>query len=239
VSFVRQRFRQSRVLVKRLLGLEPRIKVGTQRPLEFHGNSEGGWKIIQNSLNKDSVVVDVGLGEDASFSESIIEKYGCVVNGFDPTPRAIRYIKNLRNDRLKLFEVGIGSSAGPTHFLLPKNASYVSGSVTPEEHLSQECIEVELVTIGQIFTMLGCGRIDVLKLDVEGTEYEVIDSQEFAQYASRIGQLCVEFHHRWRARGNGSTERAVRTLNGLGFSCAWYSRTTNEEFLFVRPTSAS
>ncbi len=229
-----QRFRESRVVLKRALGVEPRICVTARAPLEFHGKGSGGWKIVARSLQSGSVVVDIGLGEDASFSESIIRQYGCVVNGFDPTPRAIEYVKRLRNDHLRLFEYGIGITGGRAQFYLPTNELHVSGALHPERHLGGGSIEIDLVTIGQMFELLQCERIDLLKLDVEGAEYDLIKSSEFRACAGEIDQLCIEFHHRWRSHGRKSTEDAVSALHNLGFECAWRSRSTNEEFLFVR-----
>lgn len=228
-----ERYRELRVLVRRALGIEPRVTVSVRLPLEFHGNAAGGWKIQRDSLDARSVVVDVGIGEDASFSESIIRKYGCEVNGFDPTPRAIEYVRRLNNVRLRLFALGLGVRAGGAQFFLPNNEAHVSGSLTKEAHLGRLQVEVQIATLSQVFEMLRCDGIDLLKLDIEGTEYEVIESEDFRRHASRIRQLCVEFHHRWQGRGRQSTERALRILEGLGFRCAWYSRSTNEEFLFV------
>ena len=232
--WLKERFRELRVLARQGLGIEPRIRRGMWPPLEYHGNSDGGWNIVAGSLSRDSVVVDVGLGEDASFSESIIRKYGCLVHGFDPTPRAIQYVQSLGNEHLRLFELGLGAAAGAAPFFLPNNSAHVSGSVSRERHLGRQCITVQLVTIGQIFELLGCERIHLLKLDIEGTEYDVIQAPEFHEHASAIDQLCVEFHHRWEGRGKASTETAVNVLRSLGFECAWSCRTTNEEFLFVR-----
>jgi FkbM family methyltransferase len=226
-------YRVLRLRIRRMSGNEPCVKVSLRLPLEFHGNAAGGWMIRRDSLDARSVVVDVGIGEDAAFSESIIRKYGCVVTGFDPTPRAIEYVKRLNNDRLKLVERGLGVRAGTAPFFLPNNEAHVSGSLTREAHLGLQQIEVQIATLPQVFETLDCDRIDVLKLDIEGSEFEVIQSEEFRQYAPRIRQLCVEFHHRWAGRGKQSTERAVRVLQSLGFKCAWYSRSTNEEFLFV------
>jgi FkbM family methyltransferase len=226
-------YRALRVLGRQVLGSEPRIRVSVRVPLEFHGNAAGGWMIQRDSLDAGSVVVDVGIGEDASFPESIIRKYGCLVHGFDPTPRAIEYVRRLNNERLKLVESGLGPQAGPARFFLPINRAHVSGSVTKEAHLGTTAIDVEMVTLAQVFELLRCDRIDLLKLDIEGTEYDVIASEDFQAHAPAIGQLCVEFHHRWEGRGKGSTERAADRLRDLGFACAWSSRSTNEEFLFV------
>ena len=230
----RQHYRQASVLARRALGVEPRIRETVRLPLEFHGNAAGGWNIVRGSLDAASIVVDVGLGEDAAFSQSIARTYGCIVNGFDPTPRAIHYIKGLSDNQIRLFGLGLGISPGPARFFLPNNAAHVSGSVNRERHLGQQTIEVDLVTLGQVFDLLNSDRIDPLKLDIEGSEFDLIGSAEFERYADRIGQLCIEFHHRWKGRGKRSTQDACEVLNALGFRCAWYSRSTNEEFLFVR-----
>jgi len=229
-----RRLRALRVLGKQVIGIEPRIRRSVRRRLEFHGARESGWNIVEGSLSPNSAVVDIGLGEDVSFSESIIAKYGCVVCGFDPTPRAIQYVQSLHNDHMRLFECGIGTTSGMVEFFLPNNESHVSGSVRREPHLGPRCIEVRVITIGDVFEMIGSERIDLLKLDIEGAEYELIQSPEFHRYAGAIGQICVEFHHRWKSRGKESTQDAVDTLKGLGFYCAWYSHSTNEEFLFVK-----
>ncbi len=226
-------YRVLRVLARRRAGIEPRVKVAARLPLEVHGNAAGGWCIGRDSLSERSVVVDVGIGEDASFPASIIRKYGCAVSGFDPTPRAIEYVRSLANERLKLFELALGVREGTARFFLPNNEAHVSGSLTKEGHLGNRQIEVPTVTLPHIFRLLGCARIDLLKLDIEGTEYDVIESPDFRKSAPLVGQLCVEFHHRWNARGKRSTEQAVEVLEELGFRCAWYCRSTNEEFLFV------
>jgi len=76
-----------------MMGSEPLIKVNHIGHLAYHGNQGyGGWAIPCDSLTTDSVVVDIGLGEDISFSEQLIAQYGCHVNGFDPTPKSINYI---------------------------------------------------------------------------------------------------------------------------------------------------
>ena len=230
---------QLRVLAKQAIGIEPVVRAVRNSTLEFHGSADGGWCIKANSLDAKAIVVDVGLGEDASFPLSLISKYGCTVHGFDPTPRAIRYVRGLSNERLRLYEFGIGAVSGPVKFYLPTEAAHVSGAIEREAHLGAQSIEVQLRTIGQILEMIGESHIDLLKLDVEGAEYDVFGSDEFRRCAPAIDQICVEFHHRWKSRGTRSTLAAVRRLRELGFECAWRSRTTNEEFTFVRSNGAN
>lgn len=231
---LKQTARELRVLAKQLVGLEPRVRQVVHPPLEYHGTAEGGWKILAGSLNENAVVVDVGIGEDASFSESIIRQYRCEIAALDPTPRAIAYTAELANDHIRPYAVGLGGRAGRSTFFLPTNVAHVSGSLTPELHLGGGRLEVDVVTIADVFAMVGCDHLDLLKLDIEGAEYDVIQSPTFRDRAGSISQLCVEFHHRWMNRGRRATEEAVATLDACGFVCVWSSRSTNEEFTFVR-----
>jgi FkbM family methyltransferase len=226
-------YRRLRVLIKQLLLIEPVVRVEVSPPLEFHGNEYCGWCIPVGSIDRNSVVVDVGLGEDVSFSKSLIDSYGCGVHGFDPTPRAIAYVKALGCRQLELHEFGVAAKGGFATFYLPNNDLHVSGSLVRENHVGQKHIEVRLMSIREVFDLLGAQRINLLKIDIEGAEYELISGTEFADVAARIDMLCIEFHHRWSVYGSKSTAAAVARLNALGFQCAWRARTTNEEFLFV------
>jgi len=225
--------RQARTTAKRSLGIEPRVSIETDVPLEFHGNDYCGWKIPSDTLDASAVVVDVGLGEDISFSESLIRRYGCTVHGFDPTPRAIAYIEGLAPRNFVLHKYGVSASGGPATFFLPNNEEFVSGSLHRAGHVGARSIDVELVGIHDVFEIVGAPRINLLKIDIEGAEYGLIGSEAFRHCARRIDMLCVEFHHRWPEFGADSTRRAVGELKAAGFRCAWRSPYTNEEFLFM------
>lgn len=227
-------FRCVRVQVKRIIGAEPRIKVEKKTKLQYHGNKGyGGWAIPENILNTASVIVDIGLGEDISFSESLISSYGCNVHGFDPTPKAIAYVDKREIQKFHFYEFGLGSSCRSAIFYLPVNPNHVSGSLTRSTHIGNEEIEVQLLDIDGIVEAIKKEKIDLLKIDIEGAEYEVLNSQSFRSNAHRVHILCIEFHHRWAEFGVDSTNVAVQILKELGFECIWRAYESNEEFTFV------
>jgi len=227
-------YRRLRVLCKQAVRIEPYVPLQATPDLEFHGNDYCGWNIARDSLTRDAVVVDVGLGEDISFSTSLMEKYGCTVHGFDPTPRAIQFVQASAPPGFVLHEVGVAAQRGAAEFYLPNEKAHVSGSLARADHVGATKIQVQLVSLGDVFELIGCERIDLLKLDIEGAEYPLLASDDFRRWAPKINALCIEFHHRWQIFGQRSTADAVATLNDLGFRCAWRSSLTNEEFLFVR-----
>lgn len=227
-------YRMARVRFRQLTGDEPKIPVSVKIPLEFHGNDYCGWAIPKNFLNASSLVVDVGVGEDISFTQSLIETYGCQAEGFDPTPRAAEFIDELRPFNFKLHRFGLSDRSGSAIFNLPTNEQYVSGSIIAAEHLEGQKIQVNLLDLADLFAAIGADTIDILKIDIEGSEYDVLKSAAFIENASRIRAICIEFHHRWKEFGASKTADAVRRLQQLGFECAWASPVTNEEFLFVQ-----
>jgi hypothetical protein len=81
---------------------------------------------------------------------------------------------------------------------------------------------------------LGHDQIDLLKLDIEGAEYEVIDDLVASQIP--IGQLLVEFHYRFEGIGPDRTRRAVRALNEAGFR-SFHVSAIGEEYSFIRDGS--
>jgi len=84
---------------------------------------------------------------------------------------------------------------------------------------------VEAVDVPALLREAGAGRIDLLKLDVEGAEVEILRDGA-AHWIDHIGTLAVELHDRFRP---GCTEALERAVTGRGFS-----RRTVGEYLVLR-----
>ena len=54
-------------------------------------------------------------------------------------------------------------------------------------------LEVEGIRLPSLTKKHGLGKIDLLKMDIEGSEYEVIDS--ILKNKVQICQICVEYHN--------------------------------------------
>lgn len=233
-------YRKGRIFYRRMIGTEPTISVTYKTPLRYHGNQGyGGWAIPDGILSAESAVVDIGLGEDISFSESLIAEYGCSVHGFDPTPKSIAYVQDRAPRNFQLHKVGVAGSNRMATFFLPNNPANVSGSITKSAHVGDNQIDVKLIDIDNVFNVINKDRIDLLKIDIEGAEYELLDSASFRNNAARIKLLCIEFHHRWDEFGPKATLAATSSLKHFGFECVWHARESNEEFTFMNTRAAS
>jgi FkbM family methyltransferase len=185
-------------------------------PVERIGSAYGGWIIPENSLKSDSICYLVGAGEDISFDLGVAEKYHCLVHIFDPTPRAVAHfeglIENLKQgeltkcstsatgfypaypasltESLYFHAFGIWNENTILRFFAPKNESNVSHSLVNLQQ-SDRFIEVPVRRLSGIMQELGHIKIDLLKLDIEGAEYQVILS--LLDDKIEVDILCIEF----------------------------------------------
>jgi FkbM family methyltransferase len=173
-------------------------------------NSSEGWWISPKHLNS-NIIFSFGLGEDISFDLGMIEKYNVTVYGFDPTPKSIRYLDSLdlpKNFKLKKY--AISNKDGELIFNLPINENHVSGSFTNIK--SQNRITVQAKKLSTILEELefDIDDIDIVKMDIEGSEYEVIE--DMLSNNIKPKQLLVEYHHFFDFISNKKTIDNIKLL---------------------------
>lgn len=184
---------------------------------KWYGSSYGGFYINPELLHEQSVVYSFGIGKDITFDMACIKKHKCRVYGFDPTPKSINYIKSIKSHPLfQFYPYGISTDTGYQKFFLPINKTHVSGSIIINETLNNEnTIEVLMKSFKDITDELGHTKIDVLKMDIEGAEYTVLESIVNSKVA--IDQILVEFHDRIDISGEPRSKKVVELLHEKGF----------------------
>jgi FkbM family methyltransferase len=156
------------------------------------GSAYGGWIVPTTLLKGSSVCYCVGVGEDITFDLALIERFGCQVFSFDPTPRAIQHVQSIAStiDNFRFYPVGLWSSEQRMKFFTPKNPLHVSHSIVNLQKTA-EYFEADCKRLSTIMRELGHVGLDLLKLDIEGAEYEVLSS--LMEDNIQVNVLCVEF----------------------------------------------
>lgn len=196
-------------------------------PSAFYGSAYGGWAVHPQTLNARSIVYSFGVGEDISFDLAMIRQHNCPIFAFDPTPRSIAWVKNQSlPPQFHLLEYGIAAYDGAAQFFPPENPAHISHTMLQKEGAA---ISVPVKRLQTIMRELGHTHIDLLKMDIEGAEYAVLE--DIAKLP--IKQLLVEFHHRWQGIGFEKTIAAIRLLKTNGFQVFAISPRL-EEFSFIK-----
>lgn len=197
---------RDRVFGKRIPDPAPRI--------ERLGTEYGGFIIPQGMVDRDWVVYSGGVGEDISFDLELIGRFGCPVYAFDPTPRAVEFVDRAagQEPRFHFTPVAMWKTAAVLKFYAPRNPDHVSHSVINLQ-ATDDYFEAECDSLAGLMKRFGHDRIDLLKLNIEGAEYEVLDTVLAHDLGVRV--LCVAFDQPmpiWR------THRMVTRLGEAGFT---------------------
>ena len=225
---VYRRFRRS---VNIALGRDILFDVQVRMPMTRHGSEYGGWWVSPAGLAPGAVVYSVGIGTDITFDLSIIAAYGVTVHAFDPTPASLNFLKQQTlPGGFSWHPYGLAAYDGTATFHPPKDPSHVSHSMLESNAGHRPGIEVPVRRLETVMRELGHTRLDVLKIDIEGAEYDVLS--DILDAGLSIRQVLVEFHHRMPGVGVDRTRQAVAKLNAAGYRIAAVAE-SGEEMSFV------
>jgi len=203
-------------------------------PIVRLGSDYGGFPLWAAGLEPASVVYSVGVGEDASFDRALLERFGPLgveLHAFDPTPRSIAWVAGQTWPAgFHFHPVGVAARDGRARFYAPEDPAWVSHSLLPRPGAPVAALEVEVRRVATLARERGHARLALLKLDVEGAEYEVLE--DLLAHGPPVDQLLVEFHHRMPGVGLARTRRAIAALRRAGFALVSISPSF-EEWAFV------
>lgn len=141
-------------------------------------------------LGPESVVFDCGayVGD---FASQMIDRYQCRVFCFEPSPVYFEKLSRrfAGQPRITCLNYGIGSSSTEAKISVEEDASSLfraaeSGAVET----------VRFMDINEALQLAGGGRIDLLKLNIEGGEFEILEAILERNLATRFRHIQVQFH---------------------------------------------
>jgi FkbM family methyltransferase len=169
------------------------------------------WTICEQGLGPASRILSGGAGNDISFEKALISRYGCRVVLLDPSPTGVATVEreNLPSDKLTFLPVGLAAIDGTAGFQEPADAT--EGSFVGGAALGSNAREFPCKTLPTLMGELSWPEIDLLKIDIEGFEFAVLD--DLLKKRLKVRQICVEFHHGPQfGRLRGETVRMILSL---------------------------
>ena len=233
---LRSVYRRVRWTARRVLGRDVVFPVQTRVPTERHGSEYGGWWLCPAGLDAGAVIYSLGIGTDITFDLSLIDAYGVTLHAFDPTPGSIDYLKSRTlPDGFHWHQLGLAGHDGRAGFFPPDDPTHISHTILPRAATEARAIEVDVRRLSTVMRDLGHQAIDVLKMDIEGAEYDVL--AEIVERRLPVRQILVEFHHRFPGIGADRTRHAVRDLNAAGYRI-FFASDSGEEYSFIHEGGA-
>ncbi len=191
--------------------------------VQLVGNVDSGW-VIQKGLEP-LVIYCAGVGQGISFELELAKTSRRPILVFDPSPRGVATMAEIDARNIEFFPVGLAATTGAIEFSMTRLDGEVSRSVVSRlgsdngyGRVSFDCWD-----LATAMNRSGDAAIDLLKMDIEGFEYEVID--QLLDQRIPVRQLCVEFHP-WLAPGRtfGRTLKTIVKLYRAGYRIIYKHR---------------
>lgn len=192
-----------------------------QVPLTRRGTDYGGWWFSPTDELQGGLVVCAGAGEDISFDVALAAEFGATVHIIDPTPRAVHHVEavlsrlgqrseaefvhggaqppdaydvsRVDRDQIVLHRFALWNSDTPVTFFPPANPDFVSHTVGDWRNSGRndDALVVQGRRLRSILTEQQTMQIALLKLDIEGSEIEVLEDVFSSGFKPH--QVLVEF----------------------------------------------
>ena len=153
----------------------------------FKDNGDETHRLNYN-LTENSIVFDLG-GYKGEFASAIMNKYNCTVFIFEPISFLYDIIVNKFSDNRKLhpYCFGLYNKTTRRQISLSDNASSIFITKT-------NTVEIQLKDIAEFLNENSVGIIDLIKINIEGAEYDLLESLINYGLISRFKNIQVQFH---------------------------------------------
>jgi hypothetical protein len=244
-------------VVRDALGIDSQSFVTPLADVLWLGSPTHGYPVPAGLLTRDSVCYCVGAGDDITFDTELARLFDCRVVVIDPTPEGREHFELVRDkvargealhvdkggvfhyrinrgqfERLSFLPIGVFDFRGAMRFYEPTRKNYVSHSAVMFQE-SGRFIELPVDRLAGIMAQQEHPGIDLLKLEIEGSEYRVIES--LLADKLDIKAILVEYDEMYHAKGRAhlfrirnSTRKLLEGGYRLVYSTPMFKR------LFVR-----
>ena len=160
-------------------------------------NADGGYILDKKIIVESKYLISFGLGDDWSFELDLIARnknieihvYDHTINSSTYLAKIFKYVRRFltfRSDFNSIYS-RIKEYLNYKSFINHKNVSFFKEKVSSPAKYNYES------DIKKIFSRIDLSKKIILKCDIEGSEYEIID--DLMKVSSSINIILIEFHN--------------------------------------------
>jgi FkbM family methyltransferase len=141
-------------------------------------------------LNKDSVVFDIG-GYKGDFASEVASRFQSKIFVFEPVEKFYLYTKARfkKNPTISIFQYGLGGKNETFEIEEDENKTQMKASSK-----QKKTIKVEVKDIETVIRDLNITKIDLMKINIEGGEYELLEKIFKMGFMDKVLDFQIQFH---------------------------------------------
>lgn len=157
-------------------------------------------------LDAGAVVIDIGAFR-GGVAQEFVELYDCRIHAYEPNPLFYDELESrfVDNPKVTTYPVGLGGSDAVLAMEQRGLGSTVYGK---NDDATIATVDVQIRDIATVLDELGYDRIDYIKINIEGAEYDLLDRLIESGWVTRTRYLLIQFHEwygdahvrRWKIR---------------------------------------
>ncbi|MFA7192126.1 MAG: FkbM family methyltransferase [Candidatus Paceibacterota bacterium] len=190
-NYTNSNYKIKKMIKKIINGIKHKLKKQSDqeiRVIPWFKNDGDKTLRLNYELNESSVVVDVG-GYEGQWASDIFAKYCSTILIFEPVKSFADKIKARfrSNSKIKVYDIGLSNQDKDINISLLGDSS----SIYKEDSNSEY---IKIVDSSKFFNDNNIQYIDLMKINIEGSEYELLENLISSGFIKKIKNIQVQFH---------------------------------------------
>ena len=142
-------------------------------------------------LTSSSTVFDLG-GYEGEWTSDIYARYNCNVYVFEPVSAFADIIRRrfIKNERIRVYAIGLAEKNSEVTITIDRFASRIESTGSTAKPTEK----IQLRSFTEFTTENNISTIDLLKINIEGAEFPLLESLETNGDLRNIKCLLIQFH---------------------------------------------
>lgn len=178
---------------------------------------------------KEIIIVSAGIGDQINFELDIMERLKdkrVILLAIDPTPKSLKFLSDsVLPDDFVVVPYALCGKNEELSFALPAAEGWTSGSteelLEDGRQLKTE-IKVQGKTLKTILEEHGIEKIDLLKMDIEGSEFDVLDN--ILSDGIPVEQMTIDLHHHIMKNNTHLVKNLIDKLHKSGYQICYVDK---------------
>lgn len=232
MSLVNTLKRKMKFIIKIIEHREIIVRKDVDVTLENVGNGmmDSAFIFLKGLENAERIIiVSAGIGDQINFELDILKKLSdkdVKLFAIDPTPKALQFLESVElPENFHVIPCALCGEDKKIQFALPSAEGWISGSgetLKKDERKLEEVIEVDGKRLSTILKENNIQKVDLLKLDIEGSEFAALDN--ILSEKVDVKQMTIDLHHRSMVNNKNLLKNLIKKFHKYGYKICFVEK---------------